>query len=258
MHSMVMKMKDKFDKYWGDCNLLISMAAVLDPRNKMQLIEWCFPMIYSRSDSIEHIITIRETLHMLYRDYVKAHKANGGEKEGESENQNESSSAVTMGTSGVRAEFFSYIRHFESSIEQVKSELDIYLEEGVHLCEDSNFDVLDWWKMNSLKFRVLSKMTCDVLSIPITIVASESAFSAGGRVIEPHRASLGADTVKVLLCGENWLRAFYGIKRKRKVNLKLLSYFKFKFDFGLLLNFDILSCFYCCLCTSVHDFGFVL
>ena len=65
MHSMVMKMKDKFDKYWDDCNLLISMAAVLDPRNKIKLIEWCFPMIYSRSDSIEHIITIRETLHML-------------------------------------------------------------------------------------------------------------------------------------------------------------------------------------------------
>ena len=34
-----MKMKDKFDKYWGDYNLLISMAAVLDPRIKMQLIE---------------------------------------------------------------------------------------------------------------------------------------------------------------------------------------------------------------------------
>ena len=35
MHSMVKKMKVKFDKYWGDCNLLISAATVLDPRYKM-------------------------------------------------------------------------------------------------------------------------------------------------------------------------------------------------------------------------------
>ena len=34
MRSMSMKMKGKFDKYWGNCNLLISMACVLDPRYK--------------------------------------------------------------------------------------------------------------------------------------------------------------------------------------------------------------------------------
>ena len=72
MQSMVKKMKDKFDKYWGECNLLISMATVLDPRNKMQLIEWCFLLIYSRGDSIEHVVTVRETLRMLYREYLEA------------------------------------------------------------------------------------------------------------------------------------------------------------------------------------------
>ena len=39
MHLMVKKIKDKFDKYWGDCNLLIYAIAVLDPRYKMQLID---------------------------------------------------------------------------------------------------------------------------------------------------------------------------------------------------------------------------
>ena len=158
MRSMVMRMKDKFDKYWGDCNLLISIAAILDPRSKMQLIEWCFPRLYSTSDSIEHIITIRETLGKLYRDYLEAHQAKCVEIEGESDNQNESSNVVMNEQSDVRAEFNSYIRHVESSIQQVKSELDVYLDEGVHLCpNDSKFDVLERWKMNSLNFRVLSK-----------------------------------------------------------------------------------------------------
>ena len=99
----------------------------------------------------------------------------------------------------------------------MKSELDVYLEEGVHICkDDSNFNVLEWWKMNYLKFKVLLKMACDILSIPIIIVASESAFSTGDRVIDLYRASLDAKTVQVLLCGEDWLRAFYGLKQKEK------------------------------------------
>ena len=55
-------MKEKFDKYWGDCNLLISMATVMDPRNKMRVIDWCFPLIYSDDDCRKHIETIRESL----------------------------------------------------------------------------------------------------------------------------------------------------------------------------------------------------
>lgn len=43
METMIEKMKDKFDKYWGECNLLISIAIVLDRRNEMQLIEYYFP-----------------------------------------------------------------------------------------------------------------------------------------------------------------------------------------------------------------------
>ncbi|KAG6531689.1 hypothetical protein ZIOFF_005506 [Zingiber officinale] len=46
---------------------------LLDPRNKMKLIEWCFLEIYSEVDAIEHIVTVCETLCLLYSEYVKAH-----------------------------------------------------------------------------------------------------------------------------------------------------------------------------------------
>ena len=46
----------------------------------------------------------------------------------------------------------------------------------------------------------------------------------------PYRASLGANTIQVLLCGEDWLRAYYGIKRKKKVISHTL-YLIFNFNF---------------------------
>jgi hypothetical protein len=64
-------------------------------------------------------------------------------------------------------------------------------------------------------------MARDLLAVPISTVASESSFSAGGRVIEPHRASLSIDTVQMLLCGSDWVRALHGIKKKSRI---LVSY----------------------------------
>ncbi|KAL6502035.1 hypothetical protein OROGR_027168 [Orobanche gracilis] len=55
-------------------------------------------------------------------------------------------------------------------------------------------------------------MAMDILSIPITTVASESTFSAGGRVIDKRRASMRRDTIEVLLCGGDWIKEAYGIR----------------------------------------------
>jgi hypothetical protein len=86
--------------------------------------------------------------------------------------------------------------------------LDISLEKDVYIGEkddsgediDNEFEALAWSKFNALKYQILSKMAKDILVVPITTVASESSLSAGGRVIDPHRASLKTETVQMLLC----------------------------------------------------------
>ncbi|KAH9607283.1 hypothetical protein KSS87_012367 [Heliosperma pusillum] len=40
-------------------------------------------------------------------------------------------------------------------------------------------DILTWWRNHSAQFPILSKVARDVLAVPASIVASESAFSAG-------------------------------------------------------------------------------
>ncbi|CAN1797061.1 Putative AC9 transposase, partial [Linum perenne] len=47
----------------------------------------------------------------------------------------------------------------------------------------------------------------DVLGVPISSVASESAFSTGGRVLSNFRSSLTPAIVEALICAEDWLRS---------------------------------------------------
>ncbi|KAK1309653.1 hypothetical protein QJS10_CPA08g01608 [Acorus calamus] len=179
MIRMSEKMNEKFDKYWGECNLLMAIAAVLDPRYKMMLIEFCFPKIYSTSEARVQIDLVRHHLHELYKDYASKDVAS-------SSGNIPSVPPFAKGKTKSRNEFDLWVKQLDV-VQPMKSELDVYLEEGIYLPEDdvnNEFDALVWWKANTLKFRNLSKMARDILSVPATTVASESAFSAGGRVLD--------------------------------------------------------------------------
>lgn len=74
----------------------------------------------------------------------------------------------------------------QQAIPAVKYEIEEYLSEPTYKPKDNghmSFCALEWWKLNSGKYRVLSRMAADVLAIPISIVASESTFSAGGELL---------------------------------------------------------------------------
>ncbi|GKC73213.1 zinc finger BED domain-containing protein RICESLEEPER 2 [Tanacetum coccineum] len=46
----------------------------------------------------------------------------------------------------------------------------------------------------------------DILCIQVSTVASESAFSASGRVLDPYRNSLAPNIVEALVCTQDWIR----------------------------------------------------
>ena len=87
-----------------------------------------------------------------------------------------------------------------------KSELDKYLAEDIE-DDDHSFNILSWWKYNSPRFPILSRMARDILAIPISTVASESAFSTSGRVLDDFRSSLTPFTLQCLICAQDWLRS---------------------------------------------------
>ena len=79
-----------------------------------------------------------------------------------------------------------------------------FIEEGEDDCDD--FEILRWWQLNSSRFPLLSEMTHDVLAIPMSTVASESAFSTSGRVLDEFRSSLTPKIVESLMCSQDWLQ----------------------------------------------------
>nr|GMD32932.1 zinc finger BED domain-containing protein DAYSLEEPER-like [Ipomoea batatas] len=88
-----------------------------------------------------------------------------------------------------------------------KSNLDKYLEE-VQINQLDEVDVLLYWKEREHSYGELAKMACDVLSIPITSVASESAFSIGAHILNKYRNRLLPKKVQALICARNWLHGF--------------------------------------------------
>ncbi|KAF1877017.1 hypothetical protein Lal_00033570 [Lupinus albus] len=70
MREMVAPMKIKFEKYWGNCNLLMAIASVLDPRCKFQMINVCFPLVFKTEEfSIANMNKVRTSLQQLYCEY---------------------------------------------------------------------------------------------------------------------------------------------------------------------------------------------
>ena len=51
---------------------------------------------------------------------------------------------------------------------------------------------------------MLSIIARDVLTVPMSIVVLEDAFSADGRVVSDKRCSLAADSIEANICVKDW------------------------------------------------------
>ena len=213
--SMGLNMKAKFDKYWGDpdkMNFIIFFANILDPTHKLEYLEFSLLQMHGQQIGSTLYSLVKSSLFELFDDY-KAMYTSTTESGSDIQIQSathvdiaHSSPDIISGSFGrqlsvLKAKFKKH--KLESGLGGSKqSELEMYLSEAV-IEDDGSCDVLRWWKFNSQRFPILSHLVRDVLAVPILIVASELAFSTGGRVLDVFRSSLTPKVVKALICTQD-------------------------------------------------------
>lgn len=200
IRNMASKMNVKFEKYWSVIHGIMGIAIVLDPRYKLKLLEFFFPLLYGNASSIE-INKIKKLCFSLFEDYQA--KPNGMVESSTEKLNDKDSNLDNLACNNFLSGYDSFVN--ETIDIQSKSELDQYLEEKV-LPRSATFDILGWWKTNGINFPTLQKIAKDILAIPISSVASESAFSTGGRLLTPHRSRLHENTLEALMCAQSWIK----------------------------------------------------
>ncbi|KAL3646044.1 hypothetical protein CASFOL_011224 [Castilleja foliolosa] len=205
MQSVAYSMKLKFDKYWGsidDVNSIIFVSQALDPRYKFDMIEFGMEKIKAGETKIEKM---KESITQCFNDLLRAYK------EGNDEERPREVIADDSNLSGYEDDVALWSlqimnKRKASHRVDISNEFDKYLNDPFESPNNDDFNLLEWWKTNSGRYPTLSKIAKDVFALPSSTVASENAFSLGGRVVDPFRASLTPKMVEALVCCSDWLR----------------------------------------------------
>ena len=77
-----------------------------------------------------------------------------------------------------------------------------------------HFDILKWWKSHESTFPVLSKMARDLLTPPVSTVASESTFSIATNILGERRTRLSDEMLESLTCLKDWEDAHFRLQEE--------------------------------------------
>ncbi|XP_019191058.1 PREDICTED: zinc finger BED domain-containing protein RICESLEEPER 1-like [Ipomoea nil] len=176
-------MKQKFEKYWGDpkkMNFLIFYANILDPRDKIEYMPAQFAQLYGDEKGKSCFEKVQSSMVLLFNDYTATYHVNvqSASPTVQSTQSEPIHSQTSVGKPQARMKSQLKKQRMETGGSSKETELQIYLSEKLVEDEENvDFDVLRWWKVNSDRFPILSRMARDVLAVPISTVSSESAFS---------------------------------------------------------------------------------
>ncbi|KAK9997545.1 hypothetical protein SO802_022231 [Lithocarpus litseifolius] len=153
----------------------------------MRYLEYCFGILYEKQKAIDMAKRVEAVLVDLYNAYTQI-QVGSGSASAAAQAQGQKPSGSMEGD--------------DSSVVDAKAMRMIGFKKHLMGIDSSNTKS----EVNSPRYSVLSRVARHVLAIPVSTVASESAFSTTGHVVDPFWSSLSPLMVEALICGQNWLR----------------------------------------------------
>ncbi|XP_017187607.1 zinc finger BED domain-containing protein DAYSLEEPER-like isoform X3 [Malus domestica] len=151
--------------------LCMKFSAILDPRFKMKLIEYYFPLIYKENAPSE-IEKVFDLAVKLVKEYELKHRP--GHRSSESSSSTDfPSQSFDFRVGDPLPSYDQFV--MDSTIGNEQSDLDLYLGEKV-LPRTQDFDILSWWKTNGIKYPILHKIARDIWAIPVLLVHTVADF----------------------------------------------------------------------------------
>ncbi|KAL8109156.1 hypothetical protein AgCh_025301 [Apium graveolens] len=189
----------------------LKLLVFLDPRRKMVYVDWMVKAWFGIEKAKSLSFGIKSTFCSLFDFYASSMPAAKNLAKSNSPGSTAASNFQIKNKENEKmfdfSEFLGNTFEMEAcgGIIEKKVEWEKYLEderESNELCPN----VLQWWKENKHRYRTLAKLDRDILPIPVSTFALESAFSTGGHVLDSFRTSLTPRMVEALICAQDWLR----------------------------------------------------
>ena len=180
------KMKARFDNYCRDFIRVSAIAAVFDPRSKLDFVLFSLKDVYGEGTTL--CTKIKDDFFLIFDGYA----------EDFSSQPYRSSSSYGNNDCDVLGKWY------ESKRDLQRAELNRYLgQEPISV--SGELDVLGWWHTNGKKFPTLWRIARDILAIPMSTSVSNSAFCIELMTINSIFNGLDPGIIEASTCGGNWL-----------------------------------------------------
>lgn len=154
---MAIEMMKKFEKYWSDYSVVLSVTVLLDPRFKLKYVKNLFELLYVQSEVEEKVKVVYDAFVELFKFYDKP---------------SHSTSYSSSNTTCSDISLSSMDQHFEAcntSCGDAESGVDIYLTAPLIPRSQSDFDVLKYWQSAASMYPTLSRMAKDSLQLHLNL-----------------------------------------------------------------------------------------
>ncbi|GJV92759.1 zinc finger BED domain-containing protein RICESLEEPER 2 [Tanacetum coccineum] len=125
-------MKEKFDKYWNESNMLMCIGSILDPRCKFTMLELYFKDLYDANEILKKTLELKKILREIHAEYARLLRVRPASLTIDSTSSSHGGETEQVGPSRGFSYYYSRLKQTDI-IDLESSNLDVYLEEGIYL-----------------------------------------------------------------------------------------------------------------------------